>query len=319
MPLTKSSVARAPDPSAGADLLRTFTDGTGEKAQGMVLVDDNGDQIAIASKPAVTEWSASQRLIALAGNREAIAFELDGDFLSGRKFGKTDADAVTTTFTTIAYKTPTFIQPTYALGTAEFVYIESASAQDSPAGTGLRKGWLQGVDETLKYVIEPITLGGLTPVKSANKYYYLVRWEPQPDTGSGENQDGEISIKDLAGTTTYMVIPTEDAGSQVCFFPIPPGFICVVLSAKVQLSSGKAGDVRLQVRHWENVPPYLNKSPWHTIDEFRVPADSPPFTVKYEGLDGIPGPAEIRLQAKVDSTTGTATGSFGLQVLDTAP
>jgi len=319
MALTKSSVTRTPDPAAGADLLRTFTDGTGEKAQGVVLVDDNGDQIGIASNPAVAEWSASQRLIALSGNREAIAFGLDGDFLTGRKFGKTDTGDVGTAYTTIAYKTPAFEQPVYASGTAEFVYVESASAQDSVAGTGLRSGWIQGVDETLKYVVEQITLAGLTPVKSTKKYLYLLRWFPEPDTGSSETQAGEITIKDLAGTTTYMVISTEDAGSQVCYFGVPPGMICVVLDAKVQLSSGKAGNVRLQVRHWEDSPPYTNKSPWRTLDEFRVPADSPPFQVRYVGPESINGPAELRLQAKVDSTTGEAIGSFGIQVLDTAP
>jgi len=250
--------------------------------------------------------------IQLAGAPAAVSLGLDGDFITGEKFGSSLPGAVSTSYSDISYGTPNVIQPIYS-GAPLHVYIRSDSTKDALTGTGVQEVVFQGVSDGGDYVVERVELDGTTPVRTANKYYTVNRAYGYA-VGSDGVQGGDLYIEDITGTDLYFMVPEEYAQSQLNYVSVPAGYKCVILDSRMSLDAGKDGFGRIVVREWIGEPPYSDNGPWRTFAEFIVPADQN-VSEFYAAHNTINGPAEIKFQGRVSLGSGTAYARFGILMI----
>lgn len=106
---------------------------------------------------------------------------------------------------------------------ASALSIVSTSTDDdgSPAGTGARTVYIEGVDGDYNVVSETITLNGTTAVATTNTYLYVNQFYVAT-AGSGGANAGEITAK--VSTTLYDLIATGYNQRTTAHYCVPAGY-----------------------------------------------------------------------------------------------
>ena len=115
---------------------------------------------------------------------------------------------------------------------AATVFISSADANDTAAGTGVRTLLLEGLDGDYKAVSETITMNGQTQVESSNSYIRLFKIT-SVTVGSGGKNAGDVYVATTGASsgvptgTTYLVMESDSISaintSQAAVYTVPAG------------------------------------------------------------------------------------------------
>ena len=115
---------------------------------------------------------------------------------------------------------------------AATVFISSADANDTSAGTGARTLLLEGLDANYAAVSETITMNGQTQVESSKSYIRLFKIT-SVTVGSGGKNAGDIYVATTGASsgvptgTTYLVMESDDISaintSQAAVYTVPAG------------------------------------------------------------------------------------------------
>ena len=106
--------------------------------------------------------------------------------------------------------------------------IVSTSTDDdgSPAGTGARTVYIEGLDENYEIVSETVTMNGTTGVTTTNSYMYVNQFYVAT-AGSGGANAGEITAK--VSTTLYDLIATGYNNRTTAHYCVPAGYTAYML------------------------------------------------------------------------------------------
>lgn len=105
---------------------------------------------------------------------------------------------------------------------AQLTVVSTNAADDgSPAGTGARTVYIEGVDGSYNTVSETITMNGTTGVTTANSYLYINQFYVVT-VGSGGANAGEITAK--LSTTLYDLIGAEENNRTTGHYCVPAGY-----------------------------------------------------------------------------------------------
>jgi hypothetical protein len=106
--------------------------------------------------------------------------------------------------------------------------IVSTSTDDdgSPAGTGARTVYIEGLDENYEIVSETVTMNGTTGVTTTNSYMYVNQFYVAT-AGSGGANAGEITAK--VSTTLYDLIATGYNTRTTAHYCVPAGYTAYML------------------------------------------------------------------------------------------
>jgi hypothetical protein len=101
--------------------------------------------------------------------------------------------------------------------------IVSTDANDdgSPAGTGARTVFIEGLDENYEVVSETVTMNGTTGVTTTNSYMYVNKFYVVT-VGSGGANAGDITAK--VGATLYDIIATGYNNRTTAHYCVPAGY-----------------------------------------------------------------------------------------------
>ena len=106
---------------------------------------------------------------------------------------------------------------------ASALAIVSTSTDDdgSPAGTGARTVFIEGLDDSYNVVSETVTLNGTTNVSTTNSYLYVNKFYVAT-VGSGGANAGDITAK--VSTTLYDIILTGYNSRTTAHYCVPAGY-----------------------------------------------------------------------------------------------
>lgn len=106
---------------------------------------------------------------------------------------------------------------------ASVLDIVSTSTDDdgSPAGTGARTVFIEGLNTTYEVVSETVTLNGTTNVQTVNSYMYVNQFYVAT-VGSGGANAGEITAK--VGATLYDIIAIGYNNRTTAHYCVPAGY-----------------------------------------------------------------------------------------------
>lgn len=110
---------------------------------------------------------------------------------------------------------------------ASALVIASTSAADdgSPAGTGARTVYIEGLDGDYNVVSETVTMNGTTDVTTINSYMYINKFTVIT-VGSGGANAGDITAK--LSTTLYDMILTGYNNRTTAHYCVPAGYTAYV-------------------------------------------------------------------------------------------
>lgn len=146
------------------------------------------------------------------------------------------------------------------LSDEQFINIVSSSAEDVNGGVGAWLIKIFGLDINHEPITEEVTLNGLTPVQTVNKYHRLNRMYVVKD-GNGLATEGSNT-----GTITATTVTTTDLQAQIqphegqtlmCIFTIPSGYKGL-LWAEAD-SCGRLRECTFRLK-WRNAPEEDNGS-----------------------------------------------------------
>lgn len=138
---------------------------------------------------------------------------------------------------------------TYAFATDLAVLnVVSTSANDAGAGTGAQTVFVEGLDDQYNPVSETITLNGLTPVPTANKYF-RVNSAKVVTAGSGGSAAGTITFTHQGtGTPVLAQINIGNNITLSSIYTVPAGKTAFVAYTEASIGKAKEGDAVLNVR-----------------------------------------------------------------------
>jgi len=115
--------------------------------------------------------------------------------------------------------------------------IASSNANDdgSPAGTGARTVYIEGLDGIYNTVSETVTLNGTTGVTTSNSYLYVNQFYVAT-VGSGGVNAGEITAK--VGATLYDLIGVGENQRTTGHYCVPAGYTAYLMNGV--FSAGQA-------------------------------------------------------------------------------
>lgn len=126
------------------------------------------------------------------------------------------------------------------------VDVESTSANDSSAGTGMRTFLMDGISASLTIAQEVMTLNGTTPVTTVNQYMAINRMLGLTAGGSGSNIG---TIEASVGDTIMEVIPISPitpfiglGRSQSGFFAVPKDRQAYITNFDYEVGMNTDGD-----------------------------------------------------------------------------
>lgn len=121
--------------------------------------------------------------------------------------------------------------------TASVLSIASTSTDDdgSPAGTGARTVYIEGLDNNYNVISETVVMNGTTNVSTTNAYLYVNQFYVAT-VGSGGANAGEITAK--VSTTLYDLIAVGFNIRTTAHYCVPAGYTAYL--AEGSLSAGQA-------------------------------------------------------------------------------
>lgn len=110
----------------------------------------------------------------------------------------------------------------------ERMRVVSTSASDTLLGTGVRTVDIHYLDNNGDQQVETVNMNGLSEVLTSAVNIRRVNDFHTKTAGSSSSAVGEISLTNLAGTTTYSYIEPTDNRARQAVFTVPRGKIALI-------------------------------------------------------------------------------------------
>lgn len=101
--------------------------------------------------------------------------------------------------------------------------IVSSSANDTLAGTGMRKVHIHYLDSNYVPHEEIVNLNGLTPVNTVATDIFRVNYMHSQEVGSLAVAAGNVSLQNIGGTVTYSVNQAGFNVARQAIYTVPDG------------------------------------------------------------------------------------------------
>jgi hypothetical protein len=131
------------------------------------------------------------------------------------------------------------------LSAGETLQVSSGSTLDTSAGTGARTVTLEGLDDNYDALSTTVTMNGTASVETVGATFLRIFRAYVATAGSGEVNDGLISIKDNADTVTLAQIAADKGQSQMALWTVPADHELFVTQINASESANKKVRVRL--------------------------------------------------------------------------
>lgn len=176
---------------------------------------------------------------------EASALRLNSNVVLYPKFGQNqDVDAVT------APEDIVLQGGTYAgfpITNGETVSVVSTSANDTAAGTGVRRVRLFGLNANWTRQVEDVTLNGTTPVTTTGVWTRLTFVKPL-SAGSGETNAGTITVAHTTTTANiFAVLTAGSVPSQIAAFTTENNYTGIIRNLSCAISNNGASSQEAQL------------------------------------------------------------------------
>ncbi len=179
---------------------------------------------------------------------------------------------------------------------AEFIDVVSSDAGDAAAGIGAQTVTLSGVDFEYKRLVEEISLNGLTPVQTINKFL-RVETMRVGDVGTSLINLGTITGTANLSATVQVQIEIDLGASSGTFITIPDGFFGFATAIRAATEGTDAAVIDFQTRlegkgfivgYRTNVP--AGGTTIVDFMRFQAPVVIPPHTdIKVRGIHDTGG------------------------------
>jgi len=141
--------------------------------------------------------------------------------------------------------------PVTFLSAADTVRVKAGGdAADDSAGAGARTIRVFGIDDSLNFVSEDITLAGASASASTTTLFWRVCFTTvlQPVGTYGGSNTGNITLEDTSATTNLDIILAGEGSSSKACYTVPTGKTAYLIGWETHVSSSQAADVRLRSR-----------------------------------------------------------------------
>jgi hypothetical protein len=186
---------------------------------------------------------------------------------------------------------------------ASAAIVVSDDANDTLLGTGARTLTIQGLDVDFEVIQDTIDLNGTTEVTTANSYFRVNR--AFVDTGgTEEGAIGTVSIS-INGGTVALVAPTENKTLQAVY-TVPANHSAFMYQLGASSAKNNELSARLRIRKQGKVfttDDSLFVYGGHYIQNHPLPV-------------ALGEKVDIKMDAKIETTGGTAVGTFDILLID---
>jgi len=182
-----------------------------------------------------------------------------------------------------------FVYPT----AGETWEIVSSSVNDTSAGTGARTVEITSLDTDYVLQTEIATLNGTTPVTLSNTHF-RPRIAIVQTIGSGEVNDGNITIRVSGGGNTRLLIRAGLNNSFSGHYTVPAGTIAIILSLNQFIPKNEDVVIKHQARLVGADKPFLTGS---EISIYQTPFDFP-----NDAKMALPEKTDFKIQVKSTNT-----------------
>lgn len=194
---------------------------------------------------------------------------------------------------------------------AETVYLSSTNVNDTAAGSGARKIWIQGLDSNYNEIEEIVELNGQTGVVCTKQYIANYRMRVY-EVGSGGEAAGDVylgigSITSGVPDTIYAHIKYDGDHSEgqtlMCVYQVPAGFTAYIGGITANLSKGDNAEVELYVKPY-NEDVNGNFEAWQSKKHYHV----------YESLVSLKAlsPIKVTEKSKIEIRTKSVLASVSV-------
>lgn len=201
------------------------------------------------------------------------------------------------------------------LASAQTVKVKAGGnvADVDTTGAGARTITIEGIDDSLAYASEDISLAGASASSATSTSFWRINRVFVKECGTlGAANTGNIVIENNAGTTDLIEIPATLGQSQFAQYSVATGYTAYIMSMHFTVDSTAAGAADFQIYSRENFtdisapvsPRRLQYYLTAIEDIFIHDANSPGR--------GIPGPADIWVIASGNGGTASVTADFEL-------
>lgn len=133
---------------------------------------------------------------------------------------------------------------------AETLDITSTDANDTIAGTGGRKVFIEGLDADFKEVTFEVEMAGLTPVITTGQTFIRVNRAYVTDSGTyGGTCIGTITVSGTASGNDYGFLEPFEAQTQNTQYTVPAGKTGYILKASMTVESNKLATFHMHFRN----------------------------------------------------------------------
>jgi hypothetical protein len=228
------------------------------------------------------------------------------------KFGRNEAVGTTPEPVSLTgvYQTPTVLTS---------IEIVSGSADDTAAGTGAQKVFIQGLSTDWELTSEIVTMNGTTPVALTNQYFRLFRSYVYESgtyaTAAAPSHAGVITIRTAGAGASWLVINDVSVfakgQSQCAVYTVPSGYTAYISGIDIHVEATKPATIFLFKREGADIvtSPYsamrLVKE-WDGLDGSSNYSESAP-------LGPFPEKTDIGFMARVAS--GSARVAVDFEIL----
>ena len=196
-------------------------------------------------------------------------------------------------------------------GTPMRMQVVSSSPNDGSSGSGARQVDIYYLDNNYAEQIELITLNGTTPVNTIATNILRINDFHVIDAGSSKCSEGNIDIRNLAGTEVYSRISATRNASLQAIWTVPDGCTLYLIAWKcgAYLATGKIAFIMLRTTsdHNGNLTPglFMHKDIISLYNNHAVIPLAAPIKV--------PSRADVKLTGYADKTDSVATVSGGFE------
>jgi hypothetical protein len=141
----------------------------------------------------------------------------------------------------------------YMPTTPTTIELVSSSANDTAAGTGVRRVLVTGIDANWSVVEELIVMNGTTPSVSSTTFYRVTKAESATCGTYGGSNLGAITCRASGGGTTFVSIPVGYGQTFTSHFCVPAGFYGYISGATFSIDSGKSVSLLVHARDSANL------------------------------------------------------------------
>lgn len=200
--------------------------------------------------------------------------------------------------------------------TAEEFQVFSSDANDTLAGTGARTLRVFYLDDDydgvtdVDYPYFDVDLNGVTTVNSGVTGMRVLRAEVI-DSGSGETNAGDITVRWRTTTTTvFAVIPTGYSQTQIAAYTIPADYTGYITRYNASMGDNNTNSAIIAFRIRE-----FNTNTWRIQRQFVISTDNHTSRMLYGGV-GFGERTDIQMiVTDVTNNNAIITGSFDIHLV----